>query len=184
MINKSAADKPRFCLGIGEVGNFALHPITLAVALHGVNRVVVGRLRLKAIPRRRMVTIARVSWANHQFSISAVVVQVKRCLGPTTRTRADEFAKHRRKGKNQRAPQLLSVRTRRGFVKGSISVVPEGSKAHLKSQPSSFVSISYRRRRRPRDGSMQSTHDEMRRIFDTEGDLGRLLGAFARTAAA
>ena len=117
-----------------------------------------------------MVTIARVSWANHQFSISAVVVEVKRCLGPTTRIRADEFAKHRRKGKNQRAPQLLSVRTRRGFVKGSISVVPEGSKAHLKGRPSSFVSISYRRRRRARDGSMQSTHDEMRRIFDTEGD--------------
>ena len=86
--------------------------------------------------------------------------------------------------KKQRVPQLLSVRTRRGFVKGSISVVPEGSKAHLKGRPSSFVSISYRRRRRARDGSMQLTHDEMRRIFDTEGAWGRLLGAFARTAAA
>jgi hypothetical protein len=37
-----------FCLGIGEVVEFALDPITLAVALHRVNRVVVGRLRLKA----------------------------------------------------------------------------------------------------------------------------------------
>jgi hypothetical protein len=38
-----------FCLGIREVGELALYPITLAVALRGVNRVVVGRLRLKAV---------------------------------------------------------------------------------------------------------------------------------------
>ena len=46
---REIADAGSATLGIGEVVDSALHPITLAVALLGVNRIVVGSLRLQAI---------------------------------------------------------------------------------------------------------------------------------------